>query len=169
MCPSTESVAGKDAFAANVLRDLLNHIATQNAHNRDQHRAGHYVFQVSHAWTEGPMMYLVYTTPPSNITWGLVRDTTRSLIDPGPWNDNDDPALYYYLLDLEEGWPGNSTLQPGDDPDAIRWSGWPLENLPERVGDIPESYRQNLKTLPAIEVRSETSTTTEPRRYGNPL
>ncbi len=88
------------------------------------------------------MMHLVYRIPSSEITWGLARDTTNSLVDPGSWNDTDDPALYYYLLDFEEGWPGIPSLQAGDDPDVIRWAGWPLENLPERVRDIPESYRQ---------------------------
>lgn len=169
MCPSTDSIAGEGSFAANVLRDLLRHIAIQNAKNSDQVRPGHYAFHVSHAWTEGSMMYLVYRTPPSDITWGLVRDTTRSLIDPGPWNDNDDPALYYYLLDLEEGWPGNSSLQPGDDPDVIRWSGWPLEDLVERIDDLPESYRQ--PSLPATppQPHREPQSTIESRRYGNPI
>lgn len=169
MCPSTEFTAGDDAFAANVLHDLLRHIAIQNAKNTEQPRPGHYVFQVSHAWTAGPMMYLIYRTPPSNITWGLVRDTTRSLIDPGPWNEADDPALYYYLLDLEEGWPGDSSLQPGDDPEVIRWSGWPLEDLTERISDVPESCRQEPITLPITEAEAEPSPAAEPRRYGNPL
>ncbi|WP_396928283.1 hypothetical protein [Mycolicibacterium sp.] len=115
------------------------------------------------------MMYLVYTAPPSNITWGLVRDTTRSLVDPGPWNENDNPALYYYLLDLEEAWPGNSSLQPGDDPDAVRWSGWPLENLPERIGDLPESSLQPTLSVTALEPQPEPTPSTEPRRYGNPV
>jgi hypothetical protein len=159
----------EDGLAANVLHDLLRHIAIRNAKNTDRVRPGHYVFQVSHAWTEGPMIYLVYRTPPSNITWGLVRDTTRSLIDPGSWNDNDDPALYYYLIDLEEGWPGNSSLQPGDDPEVIRWSGWPLEDLIERIGDLPESYRQEPLALPTTGAPSDPSSTTEPRRYGNRL
>lgn len=169
MCPSTESNAGEDAFAAKVLHDLLRHIAVRNAKNTDQIRPGHYVFQVSHAWTQGPMMYLVYKTPPSDITWGLVRDTTTSLIDPGPWTDAEDPALYYYLLDLEEGWPGTSSLLPGDDPDVIRWSGWPLDQLIERVSDIPESYQQGPITVSQKEDRMERSSAAEPRRYGNPL
>lgn len=169
MCPSTEPVASADHLAAKVLHDLLRHIAIQNAKNTDQSRPGHYVFQISHAWTHGPMMYLVYKTPPSDANWGLVRDTTKSLIDPGPWNRNDDPALYYYLLDLEEGWPGNSSLQPGDDPEAIRWSGWPLVNLPERLRDLPESYRYKPLALPDTEVRPMPSSADEPRRYGNPL
>ena len=153
-------VCGESAFAARVLQDLLRHIAIQNVKNS---------FQVSHAWTTGPMMYLVYRTPPSDITWGLARDTTSSLIDPGPWTEADDPALYYYLLDLEEGWPGNSSLQPGDDPEVIRWSGWPLEDLTERIGDIPESYRHVPVTFPVVEAQSQPSSATEPRRYGNPL
>ena len=157
-----------NAFATEVLRDLLQHIAIRNAQNANQPRAGHYVFQVSHAWTDGSMMYLVYRTPPSDITWGLVRDTTRSLIGPGPWNDNEDPGLYYYLLDLEEGWPGNSSLQPGDDPDVIQWLGWPLDALPERTTDIAESYRQESIALPTTEARPEPSPSAEPRRYGNP-
>jgi|EndMetStandDraft_6_1072998.scaffolds.fasta_scaffold500148_1 hypothetical protein len=169
MCPSTDSVASDGSFAADVLRDLLRHIAIENSKNSDQGRPGHYVFHVSHAWTDGSMMYLVYRTPPSDVTWGLARNTTKSLIDPGPWNETDDPALYYYLLDLEEGWPGNSSLQPGDDPNIIRWSGWPLNDLIERVGDLPESYRQTPPAVPTAAAASEPSPTTEPRRYGNPI
>lgn len=138
MCPSTEKTDAQQQFAAQVLRNLLQRIEAGNA-NAD-HSKGHYTFVVSHAWTEGPMMYLVYTTPPSDRTWGLVRDTTQSLINPSPWNDADDPALYYYLLDLEENWPGNFSRQP-DEPDTISWFGNPLDNLYERPSDIPEVYR----------------------------
>jgi hypothetical protein len=139
MCPSTEATdAQQQEFAAEILRNLLQRIDAGNA--VADHSKGHYTFVVSHAWTDGPMMYLVYTAPPSNKTWGLVRDTTRSLINPSPWGDEDDPALYYYLLDLEEDWPGNFSRQP-DEPDTISWSGYPLDNLYERPSDIPDAYR----------------------------
>ena len=48
------------------------------------------------------MMYLVYKAPPSEITWGLARDTRQSIINPGPWPSLDEAVLYYYLIDLEE-------------------------------------------------------------------
>ena len=63
MCPSTESTDAEREFAAEVLRNLLRHIDDQNGKARDQ-------FLVSHAWTDGPMMYLVYTAPPADNTLG---------------------------------------------------------------------------------------------------
>jgi hypothetical protein len=83
VCPSTESTDAQREFAADVLRNLLSHIAEQNTEGR-------YTYLVSHAWTDGPWMYLVYTAPPSDITWGLVRDTKVSTIDPGPWPSVDE-------------------------------------------------------------------------------
>lgn len=77
MCPSTETAAGQRKFAAEVLRELLRHIDAENALGHDQ-------FLVSHAWTEGPIMYLIYMAPPSDITWGLIRDTRESIIDAAP-------------------------------------------------------------------------------------
>jgi len=82
-------------FATDVLRNLLDRIEFENAN-------GHEPFLVSHAWTDGPIMYLVYTAPPSDRTWGLARDTRESIIDPGPWPDLDEAVPYYYLLDFEE-------------------------------------------------------------------
>jgi hypothetical protein len=123
-------------FAADVLAGLLREIESRNG---GKARPG-YVFRVSHAWTEGAMMYLIYTAPPSDRTWGLVRDTRESLINPSSWNDTDDPALYYYLLDLEENWPGRHSRRPGE-PDTIWWQGHPLENLVENAGDLPTTYR----------------------------
>ena len=171
MHPSTETTEAQRQFAADVLQNLLRHIAIKNIENADSQAPGYYVFPVSHAWTEGPMMHLVYTAPPSDIIWGLVRDTRESLIDPGPWNDSDDPALYYYLLDLEEGWSGPSSRQPGDDPDTIHWRGDQREGLPERLSDVPETYRYAVPAaLASPEGRSESPPVdNEPRRYGNPL
>lgn len=162
MCPSTEPTPEHDQFAANVLQNLLRRIAENN-------NGGRYTFLVSHAWTEGPTMCLVYTAPPSDITWGLVRDTRESLIDPGPWSDFDDPALYYYLLDLEGIQPSGSSSHPGE-PDTILWLGDRRENLPERPSDIPESYRYT-PPVPASETRrnEDPPVVNEPRRYGNPL
>ncbi|BBZ32980.1 hypothetical protein [Mycolicibacterium confluentis] len=167
MSPSTEPTQAERKLAADVLQKLLRHIAIENVKNAESRRPGHYVFEVSHAWTEGATMYLLYTTPPSDITWGLVRDTRRSLIDPGPWNDTDDPALYYYLLDLEEEWPGHIALQKGDDPDTIRWSGYPLEGLPERVSDIAERYRYTPPATAETDTRRTAPPVIEPRRYAD--
>jgi hypothetical protein len=66
MCPSTEATDAQRAFAADVLRNLLSRID-------DQNREGHDPYLVSHAWTEGPMMYLVYTAPPSDPTSAVRR------------------------------------------------------------------------------------------------
>jgi hypothetical protein len=166
MCPSTESTNAQDRFAVNVLQKLLRHIAIKNTENAENMRPGSYVFPVSHAWTDGPMMYLVYTAPPSDVIWGLARDTGKSLIDPGPWNDSDNPSLYYYLLDLEEGWPGSLALQPGDEVDGIHWRGDLRDGLPERVADIPDTYRY---APPLAEQRDQDQAVpNEPRRYGNP-
>jgi hypothetical protein len=170
MCPSTEPTEAQRQFGVDVLRNLLRRIEIKNINNAENQRPGYYVFLVSHAWTEGPTMYLVYMTPPSDITWGLVRDTRESLVDHGPWNDSDDPALYYYLVDLEEEWPGRVSRQPGE-PDSIRWRGDRLEGLPERLSDIPEAYRYTSPPIPASAQRRDQDppVVNEPRRYANPL
>src|SRR5574340_744637 len=111
MCPSTEATADQREFADEVLHKLLRRIDTENA-------AGDGPYLVSHAWTAGPMMYLVYTAPPSDITWGLVRDTRESIIDPVPWPDVDEAVRWYYYLDLDESQPWGSFRQPGE-PDTI--------------------------------------------------
>jgi hypothetical protein len=164
MCPLTEPTGAQREFAADVLRNLLRRIEAENAKGRDP-------FFVSHAWTQGPMMYLVYKAPPSDITWGLARDTRESIIDPGPWLSVDDPALYYYLCDLEEGRMSASFRHPGD-PDSILWHGFPREGLPARPSDIPEAYRYTPSpgTSPAKRCQiQDKPVITEPRRYGNPL
>jgi hypothetical protein len=114
MCPSTEATDAQREFAANLLRNLLRRIDTENP-NEERH-----TFLVSHASTEGPLVYVVFTARPSDKTWGLVRDTRTSIIDPGPWPDLDEAVLYYYLLDFEENWPGRFPRQPGE-PDTIQW------------------------------------------------
>jgi hypothetical protein len=163
MCPSTEATDAQRQFAAEVLRNLLRYIDAENNKER------RHPFLVSHAWTEGPMMYLVYTAPPSDRTWGLVRDTRQSIIDPGPWPSVDEAVLYHYLLDLEENWPGRFSRQPGE-PDTIRWSGDRREGLPEQLSDIPAEYRYTPSTgAPAVEPGrdQEKPGTKEPRLYGN--
>src|SRR5579875_1028443 len=115
MRPSTETADAQGTFAAEVLRNLL--LRIENENQLANPAKGHYTFLVSHAWTDGPMMYLVYTAPPSDITWGLVRDTRESIIDPAPWPDVDEAVRWYYYLDLEEG---GSLRQPGE-PDTILW------------------------------------------------
>lgn len=164
MYPATDPTDAQREFATDVLRNLLRRIDAQNRNGRDP-------FLVSHAWTEGPTMYLVYTAPPSDITWGLARDTRESIINPGPWLSQDNPALYYYLCDLEEGRMSASFRHPGD-PDTILWHGFPREGLPERPSDIPEAYRYT-PSAPASLVKDvgdqDRPVTTEPRLYGNPL
>jgi hypothetical protein len=151
-------------FAADMLLGLLHEIEVRNASAVKSKR--HNIFKVSHAWTEGSTMYLVYTAPPSDRTWGLARDTRWSLINPSPWNDTDDPALYYYLLDLEENWPGRHSSQPGE-PETIWWNGGPLDNLIEHQADIPDAHRYTSPPDPSW-VSHDPPVFIEPRRYTDP-
>jgi hypothetical protein len=166
MCPSTEPPEPRDEFAADVLRDLLLHINEENTEGRGP-------FLVSHGWTEGPVMYLVYKALPSGITWGLVRDTRESNIEPAPWPSLDVAVRYYYLFDLCEGRVSASFRHPGN-PDTILWHGdqtygdsW--QGLPQRPSDIPEAYRYTPPPISAAEARQEAPPVVEPRRYANPL
>jgi hypothetical protein len=165
MCPSTETTGAHNQFPAEVLRSLLRRIEDENSR-------GEKPFLVSHAWTNGPMMYLVYAAPPSDIIRGLVRDTRESIIDPGPWPDVDEAVRWYYRLELEERQPWGSFRQPGE-PDTILWGGFPLDDdLPERPSDIPEEYgytpppgTPSAKRNPDHAQR----VVNEPRRYADPL
>lgn len=164
MCPSTDADDAQVQFAVEVLRKLLRHIEAENSR-------GSKPFLVSHAWTDGPTIYLVYTAPPSDRTWGLARDTRESIIDPGPWPDVDEAVRFYYLLDLEEGQPWGSFRQPGE-PDRILWDGFPLEeDLPERPSDVRDEFRYTRPTGGSSAKPSAVHdpSVTEPRRYGNPL
>lgn len=69
-------------FAARVLGELLDRIEVDNANAAAYPRPGRYTFLMSHAWTDGAAIRLVYTAPPSDRTWGLARDTRESLINP---------------------------------------------------------------------------------------
>jgi hypothetical protein len=164
MSPSTEASDAQREFAAEVLRNLLRHIDAENQ------KEGRHPFLVSHAWTEGPMMYLVYTAPPSDRNWGLVRDTRESIIDPSPWQDLDEAVRYYYLLDFEENQPSSSFRRPGE-PDTIWWFGFPHEGLPEQPSEIPAEYRYTPSTGASSADRGredqERTVTNEPRLYGN--
>lgn len=111
-------------------------------------------------------MFLVYTTPHLDPVWGLARDTRKSLIDPGRWNDADDPALYYYLLDLEEGWSGPRSLEPEDDPEFIHWRGDPGEGLPERLSAIPASYQYTQPPIRDVDTHQKAPRTSGP---GDPV
>ena len=90
------------------------------------------------------MIYVVFVAPPSDKTWGLIRDTRTSIVDPGPWPDLDEAVSYYYLLDFEENWPGRSPRKPGE-PDTIQWSG-DRDALSEHPSDIPEPHRYTPST-----------------------
>lgn len=162
MCPSTELNDAQVRFAADVLRNLLRHIDDENV-------KGHNPFLVSHAWTDGPLMFLVYTAPPSDRTWGLVRDTRESIIDPGPWPNLDEAVLYYFLVDFEENQPSSSSRQPGE-PDTIWWFGYPRENLPDRTSSIPETYRYtpSIGAPPAKASQNQARPKTQPRLYQDP-
>jgi hypothetical protein len=168
MCPSTETPDEQGAFAADVLRNLLLHINDENVEGRGP-------FLVSHGWTEGPVMYLVYKAPPSDITWGLVRDTRESNIEPSPWPGLDVAVRYYYLFDLYEGRVSASFRHPGN-PDTILWHGDqsygdPCEGLPQRTSDIPEAYRYTSPPIAVTPTRPNTDDPPEgePRRYADPL
>jgi hypothetical protein len=155
-------------FAATVLRELLHRIEVGNANAAVYPRPGRCTFLVSHAWTEGAAIRLVYAAPPSDRNWGLARDTRRSLISPAPWHHTDDPALYYYLLDLEENWPGNSSREPGEDPDKVWWHGYPLDGLYEVVSKIPDTYRYRPPAPDPSWIDHTPPVVNEPRRYADP-
>jgi len=154
------------AFAAQVLRKLLWHIAVRNVGDS---AAGHDAFPVLYAWAEGSVLYVVHRAPASGLLWGLARDTGDSPVGPGPWHVADDPARYYFLLDFQEGWAGPLTAAPEEDLDVIRWRGDQLEGLPERMSSIPEAYRYEPSQLPANAARRSTvPTSVEPPRYADP-
>lgn len=163
MYPSTEGDDAQVQFAADVLRKLLRHIDDENSRRKSP-------YLVSHAWTDGPMMYVVYTAPPSDRTWGLARDTRASIIDPGSWPNSEEAVLYYYLLDFEENQPSSSFRRPGE-PDTIWWFGFPREDLAERLSSIPEAYRRTPSNgaWSSKPSEDEERPAPEPRRYGNPL
>ena len=147
-------------FAAETLQALLQRIHSANE------SAGAYTFLVSHAWTDGPDIFIVYAAPPSNLTWGLVRDTRESIVDGQSWTDVAEASLYYYLLDFEENWPGNFSREPGES-DEIRWMGDPREGLPSEVAALPNEWRVvapgDGQPRPLLDKRA-----TEPRRYVDP-
>lgn len=165
MCPSTEATDEPREFAAHVLHDLLRYIAQNN-------NEGRYTFLFSHAWTEGPTMYLVYEAPPSEIAWGLVRETRRSIIDPGPWPDVDEAVhYYYYILDLEGIQPSAFSHHPGE-RGTILWLGDRCEGLPEHPSDIPEAFRYTPPPAAPSAKRSQNQARpviNEPRCYADPL
>lgn len=169
MHPSTDHPETQHQFAADVLQKLLRHIEIENINKSKYPQPGNHVYRVTHAWTDGPLICVVYESPPLNIVWGLVRDTRRSLIDPGPWDEADNPALYYYLLDFEEGWAGPLDRQPGDDPDFIHWRGDQLDDgLPECLSAIPDFHRHTPPPIPDEETRQQPPPVMEPRRYADP-
>jgi hypothetical protein len=155
-------------FAARALHELLDRIQVRNANAATYPRPGRCTFLVSHAWTDGAVMHLVYTAPPSDRTWGLVRDTRESLINPSPWNPADDPALYYYLLDLEENWPGAESREPGEDADLIWWRGDPRTDRPAHLSELHEGYRYNPPPSDPACIDHSPAPVAEPRRYADP-
>lgn len=161
--PTPQATEVQVRFAAAVNRGLLDYIQAGKL-------KGSNTYQVSHAWTEGPMLFLVYQTPPSSITCGLVSDTRRSLIDPGPWLSLEEAVRYYYLLALDENRVSASFIHPGD-PTTILWSGdLGKVDLPQRVSDIPDEYRYTraVAELQTSEDSSPSHDQPEPRRYYDP-
>lgn len=141
MHPSTEPSPEQPATEADS--KLLHRIEVENANAAAYPRPGRCTFLVSHAWTEGAVMHLVYEAPPSNRTWGLVRDTRELLINPSPWNEADDTASYYYLLDLEENWPGASSRAQGESDEVI--SGGAVTHVPNSRPTSP-SFLSSIAT-----------------------
>lgn len=162
MSPSTEATEAEREFATQTLRNLLQRIDSYNP------VPGRHSFIVSHAWADGATIYLVYTAPPSDVVWGLVRDTRESIVDGDTWTDVDEAALYYYLLDLEENWPGNFSRQPGESED-IRWSGDLQDDLPTDLAGLPEAARRSPSNeLPVPAPAGADVTAVAPRRYADP-
>jgi hypothetical protein len=163
MSQSTDVTESDRQFASDVTRNLLARIRS------NEHRSDLHTFLVTHAWVDGADIHLVYMAPPSDISWGLVRDTRESIVEPGPWNGLDEAVRYYYLLDLEEEWPGSFSRQPGD-PDTIRWRGDLRPGLPESIADIPDDYRQSATAAESCPAKSpvDESAESEARRYMDP-
>jgi hypothetical protein len=167
MCPSTDTSAATAGFAADVLQRLLGRI-NQTCMEDDA------IFHVSHAWTDGPVMYLVYTAPPSSLTWGLVRDTRESIIDPGPWSSVVTAARYYHQLDLCENRVSASFRVPGLDIDVILWHGdhtyreEPRRDLPQRTSEIPPARRYTHPTQSSSEIDRDPASPIETRHYVDP-
>jgi hypothetical protein len=117
-------------------------------------------------------MYLVYEAPPSDIAWGLVRDTRRSIINSSPWPDVDEAVHYYYILDLEGIQPSASSHHPGE-PGTILWLGDRCQGLPEHPSDIPAAYRYTpaapQASSPKRSQNQARPVINEPRRYADPL
>ncbi len=174
MHPSTEPSPNQNPTdadresAATILNELLHRIEVSNANAAAYPRPGRCTYLVTHAWTDGPSIRLVYTAPPSDRIWGLARDTRRSLIDPGPWNETDNPALYYYLLDLDENWPGAESREPGENDDLIWWRGYPLTHLPAHLSELPEGYRYTSPPPDPQWIDHTPPPVVEPRRYADP-
>lgn len=168
MNPATEPTDAQRLLAATVLKELLHRIEVGNANAAAYPRPGRCTFLVSHAWTDGAAMYLVFSAPPSDRTWGLARDTRESLINPSPWSDTDNPALYYYLLDLEEEWPGHWSRETNEDPDLIWWRGYPLDNLYPRTSQIPEATGYTPPPPDPSWIDHTPPVVNEPRRYADP-
>lgn len=167
--PADEHTAAAEVeFATTTLQNLLHQIEVGNANAAAYPRPGRYTYLVSHAWADRTTIHLVYTAPPSDITWGLVRDTRESLIDPGGWNSVDDAPRYYYLLDLDENWPGHALRQAGDDPHAIRWRGDQLAGLPDRISDLPPACRYHPPPPDPDWIDHTPPVVIEPRRYADP-
>lgn len=150
-------------LARDVLQKLLRRIVS------DDQTAQHPPYEVSHAWTEGPTIFVVYKAPPSTGTWGMVRDTRQSIVDVGAWHSTDDPALYYYLIDFEENQPSSSP-RPSDDPDKIWWFGYPREGLPQHLADLSDDHRYESPVTADVSVVDPVARLDpEPRRYGDPI
>src|SRR6476646_177998 len=98
MCPSTENAETQREFAADVLRNLLRRIDTGNLSE------GRHTFAVSHAWTDGPVIHVVFRAPPSDETRGLARDPRSSIIGPCPWPDPDRAVSYCRVRGGVESW-----------------------------------------------------------------
>lgn len=156
MSPSTDT-PGDAQFAAEVLRKLLSRIDTA--------QVGRAPYVVSHAWTDGPGLRVIYRAPPSTQTWGLARDTRESIIHSGPWPDADEAAQYYFLVDLEENQPSSS--RGGSDAlGTIWWFGYSEELLPQSLSDIPDSHRYIGARRPPAPPTVDPAP--EPRLYADP-
>ncbi|MCG7597284.1 hypothetical protein [Mycobacterium sp. PSTR-4-N] len=156
------------AAAARILGDLLHFIEVGNANAAAYPRPGRFTFSVTHAWTEATAMYVVFVAPPSVRHWGLVRDTRSSLINMSGWDRADDPARYYYLLDLEEDWPGAAFPEPGENPGLIWWRGDVRDGLPQELSKLPEEHRYTPPPVDPAWIDHTPPPVVEPRRYADP-
>ncbi|WP_232786866.1 hypothetical protein [Mycolicibacterium aurum] len=80
----------------------------------------------------------------------------------------DEAALYYFLIDFEENQPSSSPAGLTE-ANTIYWFGHPLDGLPQRLSDVPDSRRVIFAQPQGSATDSQSiPPEQEPRRYADP-